>query len=112
MARGLRKNSAEPVIAMAALIMPEARPERDPAKATMQTNSGAGLGTAIRLRSTRMAISAVAVVRAGPGIARQSNCMPVSFATRVRGAFWRVGCVGGGLSRAILKARLTGPGRL
>src|ERR1700688_1084533 len=112
MARWLRKNSADAVIAMTALIMPEARPDSEPARATMQTSSGAGLGTAIRVRSTRIAISAVAVVRAGPGIARQSNCMPVSFATRVRGAFWRVGCVGGGLSRTILKARLTGSRRL
>src|ERR1700690_2753891 len=96
---------------MTALIMPEARPDSEPAKATMQTNSGAGLGTAIRVRSTRMAISAVAVVRAGPGIARQSNCMPVLVATRVRGTFWSDGCARGGLSRAILKARLSGSRR-
>jgi hypothetical protein len=41
----LRKNSAEAATAMPALIMPEARPLSEPAKATMQTNSGAGLGT-------------------------------------------------------------------
>ena len=33
---------------MAALVKPEAKPESEPAKATMQTNSGAGLGTAMR----------------------------------------------------------------
>jgi hypothetical protein len=69
----LRKNNAEETTAIAALVMPEPKPLRDAAKATMQTNSGAGLGTAIKVRSTRMAISAVAVVRAGPEIARQSN---------------------------------------
>jgi hypothetical protein len=62
---------------MAALIMPEARPLSEPAKATMQTNSDAGLGTATEWASTEMAINAVTVVRAGPQIARQSNCMPV-----------------------------------
>ena len=62
---------------MAALIMPEAMPLTELASATMQTNSGAGLGTATKWRSTRKAINAVAVVRAGPEIARQSNCMPV-----------------------------------
>ena len=43
----------------------------------MQTNSGAGLGTVTKWRSTKKAINAVAVVRAGPEIVRQSNCMPV-----------------------------------
>ncbi len=47
------------------------------ARATMQTNSGAGLGIGTKCRSTRKASSAVAVVRAGPEIARQFNCMPV-----------------------------------
>jgi hypothetical protein len=41
----LRKNSAEPTTAIAALVMPEAKPESEPAKAMMQTNSGAGEGT-------------------------------------------------------------------
>ncbi len=45
-ARWLRKNSAEAATAMAALIMPEARPLSDAAKATMQTDSGAGSGMA------------------------------------------------------------------
>jgi hypothetical protein len=44
----LKKNSAEAAMAMAAVIMPEARPLSEAAKATMQTNSGAGLGTAIK----------------------------------------------------------------
>ena len=67
---------------MTALIRPEARPLTELAKATMQTNSGAGLGTATKWRSTKKAINAVAVVKAGPEIARQSNCMPVLVACR------------------------------
>ena len=62
---------------MTALISPEAMPLSELANATMQTNSGAGLGTATKWRSTKKAINAVAVVRAGPEIARQSNCMSV-----------------------------------
>src|SRR5438270_4561959 len=58
--------------------MPEARPLRDAAKATMQTNSGAGLGTVNSVRSAAMAISAVAIARAGPHMARQSTCMSCS----------------------------------
>jgi len=42
----LTKNSAEATTAMAALIRPEASPLIEAARATMQTNSGAGLGTA------------------------------------------------------------------
>jgi hypothetical protein len=34
-------------------------------------------------RSTKKAINAVAVARAGPEIARQSDCMPVLFACEV-----------------------------
>ena len=72
---------------MAALAMPEARPESEPAKAMMQTNKGAGLGTPTRLRSTMMAIIAAAVVSAGPEIARQSKCMRLfPFAPRLRRA--------------------------
>ena len=52
MARWLRKNSAEENTAMTALTSPEAVPDSEAAKATMQTNSGAGLGTATRWRST------------------------------------------------------------
>jgi hypothetical protein len=62
---------------MTALIMPEVMPLMELARATMQTKSGAGLGTATKCRSTRKAINAVAVVRAGPEAARQSNCMLV-----------------------------------
>src|ERR1700682_280610 len=67
---------------MAALTMPEAMPLTELAKATMQTNNGAGLGTAMTWRSTKKAVNAVALVRAGPEIARQSNCMPVLVASR------------------------------
>ena len=45
-ARWLRTNSAEAATAMAALIMPEPGPLSDAVKATTQTNSGAGSGTA------------------------------------------------------------------
>ena len=48
----MRKNSAENTTETAALIRPEARPLTEAAKATMQTNSGAGLGTAMMFRST------------------------------------------------------------
>ncbi len=63
---------------MAALIRPEAMPLIELASATMQTNSGAGLGTVTKWRSTTKAISATAVVNAGPRIVRQSNCMVTS----------------------------------
>ena len=69
------ENSAEPRIAIAALTEAEPSPESEPAKATMQTNSGAGLGTPMNRRSTRMAASAVAAASAGPAIARKSNRM-------------------------------------
>jgi len=39
----------------------------------MQTNSGAGFGTADSRRSAASAINTVATVRAGPKMARQSN---------------------------------------
>jgi hypothetical protein len=52
------------------------------ASATMQTNSGAGLGTATTWRSTTMAIAAVAAVKAGPEIARQSIRMLLSIVRR------------------------------
>ena len=64
--------------AMTALTRPEAVPLIEAANATMQTNSGAGLGTATRWRSTVKAINAVVVVRTGPESARQSNCMLAS----------------------------------
>ena len=57
-------------------------PFSEPAKATMQTSSGAGFGMATNSRSTRMASNAIVAVRAGPEIARQSNCMPVSRCAR------------------------------
>jgi hypothetical protein len=41
----LRKNNADDTTAITALISPEARPLSELASATMQTNSGAGLGT-------------------------------------------------------------------
>jgi hypothetical protein len=73
----LRKSSAEDATAMMALAMPETMPLMEAARATMQTNSGAGLGMGTTCRSTRKASTAVAVVRAGPEIARQFTCMPV-----------------------------------
>jgi hypothetical protein len=73
----LRKSSAEDATAMMALAMPETMPLMEAASATMQTNSGAGLGMGTTCRSTRKASTAVAVVRAGPEIARQFTCMPV-----------------------------------
>ena len=57
---------------MAALIRPEAMPLIELASATMQTNSGAGLGTVTKWRSTKKATSATAVVNAGP-----RDCAPV-----------------------------------
>src|SRR3984893_13583057 len=77
MARWSKKNTAEAATAIAALIMPEVSPESEAAKETMQMNSGAGLGTQINRESTKMAITAVAAVRAGPEISRQSNRIPV-----------------------------------
>jgi hypothetical protein len=62
---------------MTALAMPETMPLTDATNATMQTNSGAGLGIGKKCRSTRKASSAVAAVRVGPEIACQFNCMPV-----------------------------------
>src|SRR4051812_24329824 len=63
---------------MTALAMPETVPLTDAASPTMQTNSGAGLGIGTTWGSSRRAASAVAVVKAGPGIARQLSCMPFS----------------------------------
>src|SRR4051794_2076478 len=81
----MRKNSAEAATAIAALIKPETSPLTEPAKATMQTSSGAGLGTAMTLRSTKTAIRAVAAVRAGPEVAGQSTFMRLfSFDPRVK----------------------------
>jgi hypothetical protein len=62
---------------MTALISPEVVPLTELANATMQTNRDAGFGTATKWRSTKKAINAVTVVKAGPEIARQSNCMSV-----------------------------------
>src|SRR5258706_13351620 len=83
--RSLKKNSAAQAMAMAAVIMPDARPPSEAAKATMQTNSGAGLGKAVKKRSTRVGIKAVAAVRAGPKNARPSDCLPVFFCPRGEG---------------------------
>jgi hypothetical protein len=44
----LKKNRAEETMAMAALSIPEAKPLSAAAKATLQTNRGAGLGTAMK----------------------------------------------------------------
>src|SRR6201746_927952 len=82
MARWPRKNTADAATAIAALIRPEAMPLIDAARATMQTNKGAGLGTAMKCRSTTKAIVAVAAVKAGPEIARQSIRMPLSVVRR------------------------------
>src|SRR4030081_2614566 len=92
--------------------MPEARPLSEDANATMQTNSGAGLGTVTKLRSTTMAISAVAAVKAGPEIARQSNCMPCSRSVaRVKRNLDGC-CLQAWISRSILKRKFTQPARL
>src|SRR3954465_5034597 len=92
----MRKNSAEAATAIAALIKPETSPLIDPAKATMQTNSGAGLGTAMTLPSTKTAIRAVAAVRAGPEVAGQSTFMRLfSFVPRVKRRKLPGGCVSG-----------------
>ena len=69
------RNKAAEATAIAALIIPETKPLREPAKATMPINSGAGSGTVMKKRSTAMAINAVAIVRAGPEMARQSSCI-------------------------------------
>src|SRR6478735_3228230 len=100
---------------MAALVRPEARPLTELAKATMQTKRGAGLGTAMTCRSTKKAIIAVAVAKAGPEIVRQSNCMPVLVACQDFGRLKAFGSVenksrsltvvshSGGLSIGIVK---------
>src|SRR5947209_11934988 len=91
---------------MAALTMPEARPLSEAAKATMHTNSGAGFGTATSVRSTAMAISAVAVAKAGPQMARQSICMTCSHARRKYEAWsMRIVSVEAGFSAGVANAR-------
>jgi hypothetical protein len=59
-----------------------------------------------------MAIRAVAVVRAGPEIARQSNCMPVLVPYESKGHNVTISCDREGFSCSILKKRLTEPARL
>ena len=112
MARWLRKSSAEQATARAALMMPEPRPLSDAAKATMQTNSGAGLATAMELRSRRMAISAVAAVKPGPETARQSTRMRSDSSTGNKGRSLTDSCTRGGVFRFVLKMRLTRSPRL
>src|SRR6516164_5651915 len=81
----------------------EPRPLSEPANATMQISSGAGLGTPTTRRSTRMAMSAVAAARAGPEMSRQSNCIPSSLPDRTdRGINEEV-------SNPLIKKRLNGP---
>src|SRR4051812_29938451 len=63
------------MMAMAALTDAEARPESEPEKATMQTRSGAGLGTAKTVRSTAKAAIVVAAASTGPAMVLLSNCM-------------------------------------
>src|ERR1700676_2945227 len=120
MARWSTKNTAEAATAIAALIMREVSPESEAAKATMQINSGAGLGTKIKLRSTKMAITAVAAVRAGPEISRQSNRIHVlvptenffSFSGESNPCSVTVGWVGGRYSRFNPKKRFNEAVRL
>jgi hypothetical protein len=92
--------------------MPDARPLNEPAKATMQTSIGAGLGTAIKWRSTTMAIRAVVAVNAGPEIARQSKRMPVLVSHESKGRYVTIDCISGYFSGRILKERLIAPVRL
>src|SRR5436309_2905015 len=93
---------------MAALTMPETMPLSDAANATMQTNSGAGLGTVTQVLSTAMAISAVAAARLGPHSARQSICMVGTRETKVSGASMRIVALCTGFSQASVNAGLPG----
>src|SRR5580693_6744659 len=106
------KSSAEQTTAMAALTSAEPRPLSEPAKATMQTSSGARSETSIKCRSTKMAIKAVAAVRAGPEIARQLSCMPVLVCPRVKVRSLAYDCNSGEFSFAVLNRRSTEPARL
>src|ERR1700744_5503162 len=72
------KSSADVPTAMHALIRKGSTPLSALSKAMMQTNKGAGSTKDIS-GCAKAAISAVAVVKAGPEIARQSNRMLVPF---------------------------------
>ena len=110
----IEKEHRRAATAIAALIRPEAMPLIEAASATMQTNNGAGLGTATKCRSTMKAINAVAAVKAGPEIARQSNCMPVSVVRQqtIRAAVCPIVSIAAGFLCAVLKKALPGCGRL